>query len=732
MPLTSIRRAPLALAAALLLCAPPTPACGPDLPPTLLDQREAALTWFPEGTLAFELSRIAGPVKDAWTPGEDFGWADQTETLSKAETVLFGEAAASIAMQAREAPDPATARQIAASLSPTDQAYLAGAVAWRLGDVETARVAFTEAAAGAQPRALWADYMLGRMDAEGDGGKAAFARVRAAVTAGAVDPLGLALASLGEEARHLLAMGDRVGALKLYLEQARRGSWGGVGSVRIVLNRALRSDEPLDDLLADRDATAALAAYVYSRGYELSPSFIEDGYRDNGEWDAAAGALVAPGTPPLLARFLDALAARGQPLVGADRFAAAAYREGRYPLATRLAAGAEGPLAAWVRAKLALREGRLDEATREYATAAAGFPADEVWSTNEYDRLFQPQCRVKAEQGVLAIGRSDYREAMALFYAAGEQYWTDTARLAERVLTLDELKAFVDGLGPVQPLPPPELKVSEWDGSEYVEEPPVPIQHRLRDLLARRLVRAGQADAALPYFAKEEVRAEAAHYAEAMQRASAAKGIDRGEALYAASVQMRVHGMEIAGYEGDPDYAEYGGNYDLNDSTTWDADYNPIRNPRKDLALPAVWVGRDEAERMAASRAEPLERFHYRFRAHDLAQQAADALPPRSQAFAMVLCEASRYVVHRDPALAWAAYQRYVREGAFIPFGPDFGQRCAAPDFERARVQQREAEWRATKRQIKAALPWVAGGGLLLLGGLAGWLIARRRRPAAV
>lgn len=731
MPLITNRRRSLALAAVLLLASAASPACGPDLPPTLLDQREAALAWFPEGTLAFELSRIAGPIKDAWTPGEDFGWADQTETLLKAETVLFGEAAAAIAIQAREASDPAAARQIAASLSATDQAYLAGAVAWRLGDVEAARLAFTEAAAGEQPRALWADYMLGRMNAEGDLGRAAFARVRGAVSAGAADPLGLALASLGEEARGLLIAGDRVGALRLYLEQVRRGSMSGVGSVRVVLNRALRSEEPLDDLLADRDATAALAAYVYSRGYELSSTFIEDGYRDSGEWDDDRN-QVPPATPPLLARFLDALAARAQPLVGADRFAAAAYREGRYPLAAHLAAGAEGPLAAWVRAKLALREGRLDDATREYATAAAGFPADEVWSRNEYDRPFEPQCRVRAEQGVLAIGRSDYREAMALFHAAGEQYWTDTARLAERVLTVDELRAFVDGLGPVQPLPPPERKVSEWDGSEYFEEPPVPIQHRLRDLLARRLVRAGQADAALPYFAQEDVRAEAERYAKAMQQADGATGIDRGEALYAASVQMRVHGMEIAGYEGDPDYAEYGGNYDWNDSTTWDADYNPIRNPRKDLALPAVWVGSDEAQRMAASRAEPLQRFHYRFRAHDLAQQAADVLPPRSQAFAMVLCEASRYVINSDSALAWAAYQRYVREGAFIPFGPDFGQRCAAPDFERARVQQREAEWRATKRQIKAAAPWVAGGGLLLVGGLAGWLIARRRRPAAV
>lgn len=726
----TLSRAPLALAVSLLL-ADPVAACGPDLPPQLLADRAGALVWFPEGTLAFELARIRGPIRDAWTPGDDHGWASEEEILRKAEVALLGEAGADLAMQARLAESPVAARQLAASLSVTDQAYLAGAVAWRLGDVEAARIAFTEAAAGAQPRALWADFMLGRMDAEGDGGLAAFTRVRAAVSAGAIDPLGLALASLGEDARVRLDRGDRVGAVALYLEQARRGSSSGVGSVRQVMNRALRDVEtPLDDLLGDADAAAALAAYVYSRGYELSPSFIDDGYRDSGDWDEDRREPIPPATPPLLARFLDALAERGEPPVGADRFAAAAYREGRYSLAGTLAAGAEGPLAAWVRAKLALREGRLADATREYATAAAGFPADEDWTRSAYDRPFEPQCRVQAERGILAIGRSDYREAMALFHAAGEVYWSDTARLAERVLTLDELKAFVDGLGPVQPLPPPERKISEWDGSEYVEAPAVPLQHRLRDLLARRLVRAGQADIALPYFAREEDRAEAARYAEAMQRAAGAKGIDRGEALYAASVQMRAHGMEIAGYEGDPDYAEFEGSYDLNDSTTWDADDNPIRNPRKDLALPAVWVGRDEAQRMAQSRAEPLQRFHYRFRAHDLAQQAADALPPRSQAFAMVLCEASRYVINRDPALGWAAYQRYVREGAFIPFGPDFGQRCAAPDFDRAREQQRAAQWQATRRQIKAAVPWVAGAGLLLLGGLAGWFLARRRRAA--
>lgn len=725
-----LQRVPLALAFALALG--PALACGPNLPPQLLNDRAEALAWIPEGTLAFELARIDGPIRDAWTPGEDFGWADEAEILRKAETVLLGEAGAEIAMLARETGLPAGARQIATTLSPTDQAYLAGAVAWRNGDLAAAAAAFREASAGAQPRALWADYMLGRMDADGDGGRAAFARVRTAVAAGAIDPLGLALASFGEEARVLLDAGDRLGALKLYLEQARRGSSGGVASARIVLNRALREvARPLDDLLADPQGAAALAAYVYSRGYELSPGFIEEGWRDSGEWDAENHRAAAPVTPPLLARFLDALAERGELPIGADRFAAAAYREARYPLAARLAAGVEGPLAAWVRAKLALREGRLEEATREYAVAASGFPIEEIWTRNDYDVPFQPQCRVKAEQGILALSRSDYREALALFHAAGEPYWSDTARLAERVLTLDELKAYVDGLGPAAPLPPPVRHVNEWDGSEWFESPALPIQHRLRDLLARRLLREGQAQAALAYYAQDATRAEASRYAEAMQRATGSRGIDRGEALYVAAVQMRVHGLEIAGYEGDPDYAEFGGNYDLNDSTIWDADYNPVRQPRRDLLLPTVWVGSDEAARMAQSRAAPLQRFHYRFRAHDLAQQAADALPPRSQAFAMVLCQASRYVIHRDPALGWAAYQRYVREGAFIPFGPDFGQRCGEPDFQRAREQQRAAEWRETQRQLRAALPWVAGGGLLLLGGLVA-VLWRRRRPVAV
>lgn len=64
----------------------------------------------------------------------------------------------------------------------------------------------------------------------------------------------------------------------------------------------------------------------------------------------------------------------------------------------------------------------------------------------------QHYCRVQAEHGILELSRGDYLQAIALLTAAGSEYWQDTAYIAERVLTLDELKSFV-ALHPVTTVP---------------------------------------------------------------------------------------------------------------------------------------------------------------------------------------------------------------------------------------------------------------------------------------
>ena len=71
--------------------------------------------------------------------------------------------------------------------------------------------------------------------------------------------------------------------------------------------------------------------------------------------------------------------------------------------------------------------------------------------------------------------------------------------------------------------------------------------------------------------------------------------------------------------------------------------------------------------------------------------EPADLLPPRSQAFAAVLCEATRWLIDRQPEQAQSLYRRYLHEGPYVPWGASFGRQCPAPDFDKV-----EREIRAT------------------------------------
>ena len=143
--------------------------------------------------------------------------------------------------------------------------------------------------------------------------------------------------------------------------------------------------------------------------------------------------------------------------------------------------------------------------------------------------------------------------------------------------------------------------------------------------------------------------------------------------------------------------------------------------------MPKTLAGPDEATRVAASRAQPLERFHYRYNAADFASKSADLLPPRTQAFAAVLCHATAWLIDRDPPAAAKLYARYIKQGPYVPWGADFGRSCPDPDFAgaAARLQAERVAW--WKHTIKHSAPYVLIGiGILVLG----IVLARRKRQA--
>ncbi|WZB62286.1 hypothetical protein WJ970_00605 [Achromobacter xylosoxidans] len=201
-------------------------------------------------------------------------------------------------------------------------------------------------------------------------------------------------------------------------------------------------------------------------------------------------------------------------------------------------------------------------------------------------------------------------------------------------------------------------------------------------------------------------RSQAAAYAAALRDAGNGWGrTGRAQAWHQAGLMARRHGMEIMGYEEDPDYAVYDGSYTYGAGRNyflWTQEHgNAIpATPaqRAEAALPGPYVTQQERERYAASEARPYARFHYRQIAASHMMKAVDELPARSQAYAAVLCQGTRFVINDAPDVAAKMYRRYVETGAVVPFSGSFGQECAEPDFKGAARFHYVQAWRAWER----------------------------------
>ncbi|MGH8338438.1 MAG: hypothetical protein ACRETL_16790, partial [Gammaproteobacteria bacterium] len=202
----------------------------------------------------------------------------------------------------------------------------------------------------------------------------------------------------------------------------------------------------------------------------------------------------------------------------------------------------------------------------------------------------------------------------------------------------------------------------------------------LRDLLARRLVREGRYQEALPYFPLSgDVRINVTEYAQALHDARHIwRRANRARGWYQAAVLAQTYGMEMMGYETDPDYFTSDGAFAFG--------YGQ-RNPGH------CYVTDGELSRFAATAPKPDMRLHYRFVAVDEALHAADLLPPRSQAFAAVLCHATGWMMstakitgdeEQASIRVRQLYDRYLTEGPHVSWALNFGQSCPEPDFESA------------------------------------------------
>ncbi|MFZ6048115.1 hypothetical protein ACFW0H_18575 [Pseudomonas sp. CR3202] len=719
---TPERRHRLALAVAFCLPVLSAQACGPEFPLSLLDDRAQSLAELPEGNFAFEVARLGKPVPGIGQSGDatlapywDGSSEQYVQQRDEIEQKELGDALYQQVKRLRSLTDARQVEDQGLDLPAELRLYTAGAVAFGQADYVLASDYFRRVLElppeQRRLRSTWAAYSLGRAQAglsrpEGvpaeetqrseedqrlfvqEAARAAteaFRQTRQLVAQGYADPLELGIASLGEEALLAHQAGDWATAIRLYASQSAHQSTTGYSSLRQLSGELARlPDEQLVPLLALAQVQQLLTAQLLSRiGW----------YNDQ-----------RPNDEQHLADLL--LDNAGADLANADRLAALSYQYGRYDNAARfLDKAGDSGLAWWLRAKLALRDGDATRAAEAYAKAARAFPAEEDWGyrrTANWDyETVKPRCRVNGENAILSLQRGDYLDAFDLLLRSDDIYWWDAATVAERVLTLEELKGYVDAKVPAA------KPQTEAERERYQPRPPAA---RLRDLLARRLLREGQYAEALPYFDSDALRDAARRYGQArIDGESRWTSAGRAEALYQAAVIAREQGMELLGYEMSPDFQSLGGAFALRQV-----------GPQEAGGL----LSADEAKRQNASLAQPNSRYHYRWVAAALAGRAADQLPHSSQAFAAVLCKASGWLLYRDLTGARAYYRRYVEEGPYVPWAANFGQDCEAPDFDAAarRVREERGQWLRTRlRPYK----YLLAGALTL--GIAIWLLRRRR-----
>ncbi len=540
--------------------------------------------------------------------------------------------------------------------------YLRGAVAYHRNKYEDARRAWTHLldlpADQRRNRSVWAAYMLGRswVDENPDLAVEWFEKTRLLAREGFRDSIGLAAASLGWQARAQLQRARYEEAISLYLEQARAGDHGAYVSLRMTLEGLLNDDlAALKRLVGHPLAQQVVTAYIVSEGSFRQVSIGSAYQQFVKAWLKAAERAGAKDMP------------------GAERLAWAAYQYDDMDSAKRWLSRARqsAPMVKWLRAKILLHDGKIDQAAQLLAEVVRLFPDDgsriglSVRLDDEFSILEEssPQAAVWGEIGVLHMARHQYVEAMDALLRGG--YWMDAAYVAERVLTPDELKRYVDTRYPPPtasaPATNPEGEVEdqeEWYrlGTPGRDGPAAAMRH----LLARRLAREKRWKEARGYYPDKwrevfdnYVKACAAGHDSGKPKAS------RAESLMEAAAIARWDGLDLLATELEPDWAALGGQFEIEAASEARATAGAVE------VVPST---ADERRRLRQY-VGPRKRFHYRYIAADLAWEAAELMPNESEETAKVLCEAGSWLKGRDPKAADRFYKALVKRCGTTPLG---------------------------------------------------------------
>ena len=538
--------------------------------------------------------------------------------------------------------------------------YFRGSIAWHEDRTNEARVIWETLMQRPETerhyRSTWAAYMLGKFWQGVDAEKAIgyFQKVRVLAATGFADRLGLAAASFGWEAHEELHRKNFDRAIQLYLQQLAAGDDSAAGSLRIAAGQALGSGGgQLASLATNLDCRRVITAYITSR---KSFESLFDDYHE-GVMEGNRGGVV---------QWLNAVeAANVNDVESTEQLALAAYQSAEWKLAQRWIQRAKTtPVTEWLQAKLLLRSGKIAAAAALLEKVARYFPLDESITNRPEpadlkDNLYlpgftyasqevNPSAQVLAEIGVLRLTRREYTESLDALLRSG--FWMDAAYVAEQVLTLDELKSYVNRhwatATPVTNL------VANADQDTPIP-PRLDMRREIRYLLARRLTRCERGNEARDYY-PTELQSDFDTLVQnlVIEGNGNASPEQRATALSAAAKLVHHRGMELIGTEVEPDWHIHEGQFEEGVS---------ISSRGTNDSTHVVGASEDEAQRAQQHAVIPDERFHYRYQAAALAWEAAALMPNHSEETARVLCMAGSWLKGRDPEAADVFYKSLIR-----------------------------------------------------------------------
>jgi tetratricopeptide (TPR) repeat protein len=531
----------------------------------------------------------------------------------------------------KRSPDTDIAFPIPIGIPEEFSDYLRGLLWDHDGRTEDARAMWRKIAAlpaeARQYRGPWALFMLGRSYLDTDPAKAIeyFQQTRDAL-ANSPDLLSLASSSLGYEGRAALNQGRYCDAVNLYLQQAWTGDPSGVASLQHCLPALLHQTGPVrEQLLNDPRLRRAVTAFILCDGgpfAEITPddraqfqpwltAVEKHGITDPDEIDRLAWIFCRDGSADLTRRSTE----RGRP---------------------------GSPVNLLIRAKTALADRDADsaipllEAVRNFDAGLPG-PMRGVLESIEGPQLTLLRRVAGADLEALYLARGQYTQSLSVLIAAGDRdVYNDIYYIADRVLTVEELQAYVDTLRPEQR-----------------------DQSSLGVFLAWRLARAGRFDRAMPYY-PAPLREKLARYVRGITdgRDAARPPAERAESLMAAAVVMRNDGDALFGEE----FSTAGSTYARRLGGVDD-------NGNHALTAPSA----DEIRRVGQPVPTAVQQDQFRHRAADLAWEAAALLPDNTTEKVEALYTGGSWIKARDPKGADRFYKAICKHCA----GTDLGQRCA-------------------------------------------------------